>query len=186
MHHPKPPGENTPGQFFNVLLACPFGRADLKAQAALSIRIALGGMAQAATPHIQTLPMLRDDTRIGQQQCKHAWHAAPAQTGCWAQHLSLPHAGGSAPGQWQVTWQYLACLLKNGELYEQLGAWEDASVALKEGLQLVRHTPKSSSSLHVPPFGSTAGKGGLVASLPYWIQCQAARSRLCTPPRAVR
>ena len=52
------------------------------------------------------------------------------------------HAGGSAPGRWQVTWQYLACLLRNGQLYEQLGAWEDALVALKEGLQLVTYTPK--------------------------------------------
>ena len=39
---------------------------------------------------------------------------------------------------WQVTWQYLACLLKNGELYEQLGAWEDALLAFKEGSLMVR------------------------------------------------
>ena len=49
-----------------------------------------------------------------------------------------PAAGGSAPGTWQVTWQYLACLLRNGELYEQLGAWEDALLAFKEGLLMVR------------------------------------------------
>lgn len=36
-----------------------------------------------------------------------------------------------------MTWQYLACLLRNGELYEQLGAWEDALLAFKEGLLMV-------------------------------------------------
>ena len=78
----------------------------------------------------------------------HGMLASAQIRGCaQVQHLSLPHAGRSAPGQWQVTWQYLACLLRNGELYEQLGAWEDASVALKEGLQLVTHTLRSSSSL---------------------------------------
>ena len=50
-------------------------------------------------------------------------------------------AGGSTPGTWQVTWQYLACLLRSGELYEQLGAWEDALLAFKEGLLLVRPIP---------------------------------------------
>ena len=45
--------------------------------------------------------------------------------------------GGSAPGTWQATWQYLACLLRCGELYEQLGAWEDAFQAFKEGLLMV-------------------------------------------------
>ena len=47
-------------------------------------------------------------------------------------------AGSSAPGPWQATWQYLACLLRSGELYEQLGAWEDALLAFKEGLLMVR------------------------------------------------
>ena len=37
-----------------------------------------------------------------------------------------------------MTWQYLACLLRSGELYEQLGAWEDAILAFKEGLLMVQ------------------------------------------------
>ena len=62
-----------------------------------------------------------------------------------------------------MTWQYLACLLRNGELYEQLGAWEDASVALKEGLQLVTHTLRSSSSLDLPhPACQQAGEALLL------------------------
>ncbi len=38
---------------------------------------------------------------------------------------------------WQATWLYLACLLRNGELYEQLGAREDALTAFKEGFIMV-------------------------------------------------
>lgn len=62
-------------------------------------------------------------------------------------------AGGSAPGMWQVTWQYLACLIRNGDLYEQLGAWEDALVALKEGLLMVTcaSTPTPHSSMAFQP-----------------------------------
>ena len=50
-------------------------------------------------------------------------------------------AGGPAPGTWQVTWLYMTCLLRNGELYEQLGAWEDALIAFKEGLVMVSRAP---------------------------------------------
>ena len=50
-------------------------------------------------------------------------------------------AGGPGRGTWQVTWLYMACLLRNGELYEQLGAWEDGLIAFKEGLVMVSRAP---------------------------------------------
>jgi hypothetical protein len=57
--------------------------------------------------------------------------------------MSFMHAactGSREPasgGQWRVLGQYLACLLLAGGLYEASGAFEDATLALKEGASLV-------------------------------------------------
>ena len=49
-----------------------------------------------------------------------------------------------------MTWQYIACLLRNGELYEQLGTWEDALIAFQEGRLMVMHL-SSYLTYIVPP-----------------------------------
>jgi len=55
----------------------------------------------------------------------------------------------------------MACLLRNGELYEQLGTWEDALIAFQEGLLMVMHL-SSYLAYIVPPNPCPIGEAGEV------------------------
>ncbi len=46
-------------------------------------------------------------------------------------------SGQAFAGQWQALWLYLGCLLQCGDLYEGMGAFDDALHAFKEGLCMV-------------------------------------------------